>query len=254
MPETTIILTEDNTLDEQLVNVCRNNLIQEAGEIPIISVSQKPINVGTNICVGEIGKNWKNIYIQIMKGLEATKTEYVAIAEHDCLYTNEHFNWIPPTKDTFYYNRNHWILQWTGEHTGTFSYWPKRSALSQLICSRDLLMESVSERLFWLNKGYEIQKGRRGAGEPGVCEKGAIETDLEAAHRRATCGRPVQLHPQLKSYLKEYPEGKFDTKLSNLDVRHRSNFSGPKRGRFPTMELPYWGTLENIITKYSANR
>ena len=114
------------------------------------------------------------------------------------------------------------------------------------------MLASIQERLYWLNKGYEIQKGRLGAGEPGICEKGAIETALEAAYRRATCGRPVQLHPQLKSYIKEYPSGKFDTKLSNLDVRHRSNFSGPKRGRNLTKELPYWGTLETIIKRYAS--
>jgi hypothetical protein len=247
MSKKTIILTESNNLNPELDSLCKNNLKKEAGEHQIICVSQKPTDIGINICVGEIGLNWKSLYLQLLKGLEATTTKYVAMAEHDCLYTNEHFNYDPPTDDTFYYNRNCWLVQWCGEKAGVYTYWPRRSALSQLICSRDLLYESISERLFWLNKGYEIQKGRRGAGEPGICEKGAIETELEAAHRRATCGRPVQLHDQLKSYIKEYPNGKFNTKNPNLDIRHKDNFTGPKRGKFETIDLPPWGKFKDYI-------
>ena len=123
----TILYLTDNTLDPEIASACRVVLKREARDIPIVSVSQKPIDLGKNICVGEIGRNWISLYKQILAGLEAIETEFVVIAEHDCMYSHEHLSWTPPKDDRFYYNHNHWLVQWGGNHpemNGMYSYWP----------------------------------------------------------------------------------------------------------------------------------
>jgi hypothetical protein len=246
-----ILYLTDNSLDEKLAEFCKLKLIDNCDSdisidkvIPIISVSQKPIRFGKNICVGEIGRSWLSLYKQMMAGLEACETKYVGIAEHDVIYGPEHLQWIPPTDDTFYYNHNCWLVQWGGNHpelNGMYSYWPKRFALSQLVCNKELLKESIKERLSLLENGYHMVKGLKGAGEPGVADKIAIG-QLEAGS-----GRPTQLQRYLKGFLKEYKSESFKTEQPNLDIRHSSNFTGPKRGKMRRYDLPYWGDFRKLM-------
>lgn len=101
MDKTTIIYYTDNSLDEKIASLCRDHLIVAAQGKPIISISQKPIKLGENICIGEIGRSHLSMYSQILAGVEKAQTKYVALVEHDCLYSPEHFNWIPPRDDVF---------------------------------------------------------------------------------------------------------------------------------------------------------
>ena len=45
---------------------------------------------------------------QILAGLEALDTDVVFMVEHDVLYHPSHFDFTPPERDIFYYNRNTW--------------------------------------------------------------------------------------------------------------------------------------------------
>jgi hypothetical protein len=54
----TIIFYTGNTEKESFEKKVRDNILKVSNGIPIISVSQKPIYFGTNICVGIIGKNY----------------------------------------------------------------------------------------------------------------------------------------------------------------------------------------------------
>ena len=240
----TIIYLTDNTLEKSIADKCREILLREHGDNPIISVSQKPIDLGINICVGDIGKSWMSLFKQQLAGLEAATTKYVAIAEHDCMYTREHFDWIPPKDDVFYYNHNHYLVEWHGNHPeidGMYSKWSRhRNALSQLICSRDLLYNSIKEKLDLLNKGLLIM---RKAGEPGAFP----DNFLANAAKWAISGRCVHLMKYLERYMQTYTHEDFVTKIPNLDIRHKTNFTGPRRGKQRTYELPYWGRFENVM-------
>jgi hypothetical protein len=66
-----------------------------AGDCPIISVSQQPIDFGTNICVGEVGISNQNAHRQFQMGCQAATTEFVHAAESDTLYPPEYFQFIP---------------------------------------------------------------------------------------------------------------------------------------------------------------
>jgi hypothetical protein len=242
----TIIYLTDNTLDEKIASKCKEILVKEAGGNPIVSVSQKPIDLGINICVGEIGRSWLSLYKQLIIGLKIVKTEDIAIAEHDCLYSHEHFNWIPPKKDIFYYNFNHWLVQWGGNHpelNGMYSYWPKRTAMSQLICNKDLLMKATQEVINLLAMGLKVEKGLHWYGEPGVKSE-----QFKKAFVEASSGRPTQLQTYLKAYLVKNSSDGFETTIPNLDIRHGTNFTGPKRGNKRRYTLPYWGEFKQYLT------
>lgn len=241
----TIIYPTNNTVTEPVKSLVIKHLIKAAEGKPIISVSQKPIDLGTNICLGEIGSSWMSLYKGLLAGLEATTTKYVAIAEHDVLYTAEHFNFIPPTDDTFYYNDNCWFVEWGGNHPeldGMYSHIKDRKALSQLICSRDLLKEFVNEVIGMLELGLNVSKGQNWHGEPGVHSDKYIKAALAA-----TSGQPTQLQTYLKEYTEKYKSDSFKTVNPNLDIRHKGNFTGPRRGKRRTYNLAPWGEFKNII-------
>jgi hypothetical protein len=184
-----------------------------------------------------------NIYKQQLEGLKVATTKNIAIAEHDVLYTEEHFAWNPPTEDTFYYNENCWLVEWMGNHpelNGMYSKWSYgRKALSQLICNRELLIESIEERLYLLNAGLKILKK---LGEPG-----SFPPEIVKAARYAVSGEHCYLSPYLETHLKKFKSDLFETKYPNIDIRHSSNFTGPRRGKHRTYELSPWGKLADIM-------
>ncbi len=243
----TLIFTTDNSVNKFIFSFCQKQILKESNGIPIISISQKPIQFGENYCIGEIGRSWLSLYRQLLLGLQYVKTKYIIIAEHDVCYTSEHFDWTPPCDDVFYYNHNCWFVYWNEllpEHelNGKYSIRLHRFALSQLICSRDLLKEALMERSYLLENGYNVVGGLAGVGEPGVEDKRAIgkfkKNDRKWDIRK----------PHLPGNLKEYKSASFSTVIPNLDIRHSSNFTGfKKRGEQYCDSLPYWGKFENLI-------
>jgi hypothetical protein len=103
----------DNSLDPAIASLCQRILIREAHDLPIICVSQKPVeNFGKNIVVGEIGRSWNSLYKQLLIGVEAAETDWVVIVEHDCLYNYEHLSYRPTDPSVFHYNANCWLVQY----------------------------------------------------------------------------------------------------------------------------------------------
>ena len=227
--ETTIIYYTDNSLEEQFAQKVRDYLIEAAGDIPIISVSQKPLDFGLNVCLGELGRSHLSMYRQILAGVEAATTKYVALAEHDCLYTKEHFGYVPSNGE-FCYNTNHWFVQWNHKRDGEYSRRPNRLSLSQLICERELLIEAVKEKMFLLESGAKIQRGVAGACEPGVADNSIAF---------------VNLPPDFVALPAKSKE--FETVWPNLDIRHGHNFSGRRLWRGVKHELPYWGNFHQVM-------
>jgi len=264
----------DNSLDERIAQLCRDHLVVASQGKPIISVSQKPLKLGTNLCMGDIGRSHLSMYSQILAGVEKANTKYVALVEHDVLYSPEHFEWIPPKDDVFFYNLNVWFVKWT---TGEYHY-QRRRVLSQLICGRDICLKAINDKVWLLKHGYMIRKGMTGACEPGC------RTDKEAFEQAAFCEadwlkthdikdiktEPIQLQAvtqepgvcdereqyrgvlsQFKDLGKEVSMWKVDTfrtEFPNLDIRHSTNFSRGRRPKDVTYELPYWGKFSDLLT------
>ena len=96
MNDLTIIYYTANLVPDSFFKKTSEALLKAAGEVPIISVSHKPIELGKNICVGEIGQSVLNIYKQVLIGCKEATTKYVAMAEDDTLYPPDHFEYRPP--------------------------------------------------------------------------------------------------------------------------------------------------------------
>ena len=87
------------------------NLLKNCGGLPIISVTQKPMKLGRNICVGgTVGVSGFNYFRQFLLGCEAANTEFIISAEADCLYPPDYFTFRPDRNDICYRNSNLYVM------------------------------------------------------------------------------------------------------------------------------------------------
>lgn len=137
----TLIYYTSNKIDEKAASNVRKHLVSiNQNKYPIISVSQKPISLGENICIGEIGVSSYNLYKQILIGARAAKTKFIACCEDDTLYTMEHFSVRPTDEKTFLYNINMWFMEPT-------QFWHKNdTGMCTCICPREELIKVLEAR------------------------------------------------------------------------------------------------------------
>lgn len=140
----TIIYYTANFLKSSFADKVRANLLRAAQQYPIISVSQKELSFGRNICVGDIGRNIYNIYRQILTGAKAARTEFVGLAEDDVLYSFEHFSQFRPPKNRFAFNIARWEL-YTWHKQPRYGLTQRRTNTT-MIAPRELLVEALEER------------------------------------------------------------------------------------------------------------
>jgi len=100
-----ILYYTDNNIDPNIQNLCIEWLRKPG--IPIVSVFWKPMDLGTNIVVGEGHPRCdETIFWQITTGAIECLDDIVYLAEHDVLYHSSHFCFIPPKRNMLYYNTN----------------------------------------------------------------------------------------------------------------------------------------------------
>jgi len=247
---TTVIYITDNCINEEIDLLCRNHILSSIGELPLISVSHKPMDFGHNICVGELDRNSLSINIQIMKALDIAETKYIAIAEHDVLYTPEHFTFIPPDNESWY-NENVWMLQYYSkdnpQFNGMFSQFKQRKANSQLICSTETMISSTQDRIDMMGDPAWFRKYPSGR----IGEAGAM--DYKHAMRLATGDSVSHIREALKKYINRYKGYNWNSTLPNVDIRHNMNFTKNRRGVHRRYDIPHWGTMENIFNERVIN-
>lgn len=236
MSDTTIInLTDDTPIDQEVLALCRKQLLLAADSLPIVVVSQsEQVPFGRNISLGPIGRSWWSLYTQLLTGVLAAETRYVVVAERDMLYTSEHLHWVPPSDSTLYHNTNMWILQWSplqsNGFNGMFSYRRGRTSLANLVCSRDLLKRNTEDRM------KAIRESRQ-------------------AYRIATrkSDRAVHLSGLIEDQMPKYQVEEFRTVVPIVDIRHETNFSGVRKGNLRRPDLYPWGTIEDLKRSCSRN-
>lgn len=241
----TILYLTDHSLDPWLADRCRELLVKSSCGLPIVSVSQKPIDFGDNICVGEIGRSGLSMDKQTLAGLLRIQTKWVAFAEHDCIYSPEHFFWVPSDEENFWYNDNVWLVQYRNplhpDWDGMFSYVKGRRVQSQLVCATDLLLEATKEKIGILGSPAWVNRnGARAIGEPGAAD---YTRTMRLAKYKSM--RPVRI--SLKRYITEHSARDFATIIPNIDIRHGDNFTGQRRGKKRRFELEPWGRLECVL-------
>jgi len=146
-PNLTVIYYTCNREDETFEKKIRKNLLKVCGDLPIISVSHKPIKLGKNICIGVHTPSNVLLYHQILIGCMEAKTPFVINVESDFLYPKEYFNFIPPSLDKIY--RYVPIELMYKYHYG---FWFKKYSEGAQIVGRKYLISLLEERL----KGLDI--------------------------------------------------------------------------------------------------
>ncbi len=137
----TIIYYTSNRETPEFEGKIRDTILQNCGGLPIISVSQKPIYFGRNICIGEVGVSVLNIFRQILIGAREVETEYVIFAEADFLYPEDYFKFNPPG-GSFYRCDNVWLVFKDGGN-----YCRKHWSNGAQVVRRDFLVEILENYL-----------------------------------------------------------------------------------------------------------
>lgn len=147
MNDRTIIYYTSNRENEDFEGKIKEKLLENSHGIPIISVSQKPIKLGKNICIGIHKPSNVLLYHQVLTGLKAAKTPIIVSAEADFLYPPNYFNFIPPRLDVIY-RYNNVRLMWKN-HWGFFK---KRYSEGAQIAGREYLISVIEKAL----KGFDV--------------------------------------------------------------------------------------------------
>lgn len=106
----TVIYYTNNREKPNFVRRVIAMLRQSIGDLPLISVSQQPMDLGHNICVGDVGSSTQNTWRQFQIGAMQAKTRFVCTAEADCLYPPEYFQYEPELNDCIYCARPMWAI------------------------------------------------------------------------------------------------------------------------------------------------
>jgi hypothetical protein len=233
----TIIYYTSNELDRTnpyFLSNTKAQLLKAVGDLPIVSVSHKPIDLGTNICLGEIGRSHLNLYKQILIGCKAAKTKFVAMAEDDILYSWEHFNSELPKGNYLYFDMNKWsVFTWIKPPQYTYR---DRMVVNQLIAPRDYLVEALEERFVRV----EVLKKTRTEediihywGDPGRYEALLGVTVRERRHFFSTVPSIVFTHDNAFGFL--------------------THGTHKRLGNPRAYDIPFWGKCGDVMKLYDKN-
>lgn len=224
-----IIYYTNNILPEHIAVVCRKT-ISEIG-LPIISVSQYPIDFGENHVV-DYPSAILSMFKQIKYALEKSTADIVYHCEHDCLYHPSHFEFVPPRTDTYYFNTNVWAVD---ADSGQALYYDGMKMTSGLCASRKILLEHYEHKLDWIERNGKFSQRLMGY-EPG---------------RKMSKGRD------------DYPWETYRSECPNIDIKGLHNIT---RKRFSLDEyrsrrqlkkswklrrkVPHWGKTKGRVNEF----
>lgn len=222
MKDLTIIYLTANQHPEHFTKYQLDIFKKAANGYPIISVSRKPMDLGTNIL--DTGpKSHLNMYKQLVAAARTVKTPYIAAAEDDALYPEEHFREFRPPLDAVSYNMMRWSLfTWTNMYNIK-----ERISNCTLIAPKDYYIEAWEERF------------------------AKYPNDSMPLHRVSEIGRNNQegwMGVSLRNCVK------WQSSVPVIHVNHPvgTDSTGMKKrmGRIRAYDIPYWGKAVDIIKEY----
>jgi len=208
----TVIYVSSNKEDSEFERKTREDLLKKVGDLPIISVTQKPVDLGKNICVGDVGASGFNFCRQNLIACQEAKTDVVISAESDCLYSKDYFEFRPEKLDISYRNTNIYV-----QHYGNDCFFKKdMSTFSQVV-------------------GREFYKDRLELLFQDQPEWDATKKNFPKEIKR-------KLFDEFETFETEGPCLSFKT---GKGMRRYTQSE-----RVPIYELPYWGKTKEIINDY----
>jgi hypothetical protein len=201
-----IIYYTDNRIEHTQVFKESQKTILASG-LPIVSVSLRPLDFGTNIVLKDHVRSYPTMALQIYMALEASKADNVFFCEHDVLYSPTHWDFTPERDDIYYYNVNNYRWEFPLDRAITYS---GLTSLSSLCCNRLLALRHYKYRLHLIEKwGLDKLRGR----EPRWARRFGYEPGTK---KRRNGGVTNEEHIKRRSA------------LPNVDIRHKYTFSRPK--------------------------
>jgi hypothetical protein len=139
-----ILYFTDNELTLKVARPVQKRIKQIAQDLnmELVSSSRKPMDMGNNVVTRE-PRGYLTMFKQILKGLEAMESDVVFMAEHDVIYPEAHFDFIPADKDTFYYDQNWYRLHLSDGFIATWD----ADQVSGLCAYRETLINHYKERV-----------------------------------------------------------------------------------------------------------
>jgi hypothetical protein len=202
-----IIYYTDNRLDENIFKTVQKQLSDI--DLPIVSVSLKPIDFGQNIVL-DLQPSIVTLFTQILTALEASTADIVFHCEHDVLYHPSHFEFIPPENNIFYYNTNVWRWKYPEDLAITYEH---ITSLSCLCADRQLLIKNYKERLRMIKEnGWDKDTSR----EPHWARRMGYEPGTKSVRQKLIVDGICQY------WRSEYP---------NIDIRHSKTLTKTKCSR-----------------------
>ena len=214
MPELTAIYYTAHLERPETEEAIRQKHLESLDGIPVISVSQKPLDFGRNICVGSVGVSDLNAFRQCQLGVREATTKYVCPIEADFLYPPAYFQVIPPRDDTLYLVNPIYVLWCMKRHVRRF-YLKARNSEGSMVVARDYLLQVFDEML---------------AGCPEWAPDGA------PFHHMLSVGKSARLF--------------IDTPIVTLKTDFNMGRKTPICPHNHTTEIPYWGTVQDVFARF----
>lgn len=211
----TIIYYSSGREDEILEANVQENIRKHCGDIPIISVTQFPMDFGENICIGDQGASGYNMFRQVQIALMEAKTEFVMSAEADCLYPPDYFEFTPDRNDICYRNSNLYVMP----DKRSFYFHKKEGATHAQIVGREFYLDT-------LNKLFE----------------GAPQWSVEEKNFPKERHKKVDIFDNIAYYETENPVVQIKT--------HKGLRYYTRSDRTPIQSIKYWGDGKSFRARY----
>jgi hypothetical protein len=222
MDDLTVVYYTSNRDDPGFDGRIRATLSETMGPLPLVSVSQQPLDFGHNICVGNVGVSGHNIFRQYQIGVEAATTRYVCPAEADMLYPPEYFQYRPPTDDAIYCATPVYLL--FAKFRKRFGFFPKRHSEGATSVSREYILRILEEEL---------------AGKP--LWRDGVEVGPEANDDHPGPFR-IRKRPRFTVTM--------DAPIVSIRTATQTHRKTPYRNEGRVSILPYWGAAEDLLRRY----
>lgn len=159
-PTKGLVYYTDNSINEEILDVVQKQLLHCANGHELVSASLKPIDFGKNVVL-DLQRGHLAMFKQILAALEASTADIVFFVEHDVLYPKEHFDFIPPKQDVFYYDLNWWKVRTSDGKALHF----KAKQVSGMCVYRAAALDHYRNRAKAVeNNGFSLRRGF----EPGT--------------------------------------------------------------------------------------
>jgi len=207
-----IIYISSNREKPEFENKINLDMLSKKGELPIFSVTQKPMYLGNNRCVGDVGASGFNFCRQLQMVIEAANVDYVISCEADCLYSPDYFKFVPPKLDAVYRNTNNYVIPYKQD-----VFYSKDSQTAFQVAGTQFLLDRLNYLL-----------------------KGQPQWNTEMKNFPKEIGKP---------FLEGWET--FKTKYGCFQIKTNEGMRRQTRhGKEPVLSLPYWGSAKKIREKY----